>query len=59
MVRHFGVFQFKPEVTEAQIDECFSAMKGMVGQIPGLQEVEHGPTKVRKASMRSLPTVSS
>lgn len=43
MVRHYGVFKFKPEVTAAQIDECFIAMKGMVGQIPGLQEVEHGP----------------
>ena len=43
MVRHYGVFKFKPEVTEAQIDECFASMKGMVGRIPGLQEVEHGP----------------
>lgn len=43
MVRHYGIFQFKPEVSEAQIDECFSAMKGMVGQIPGLQDLEHGP----------------
>jgi hypothetical protein len=43
MVRHYGVFKFKPEVTEAQIDECFAAMKGMVGRIPGLQDVEHGP----------------
>ncbi len=43
MVRHYGVFQFKPEVTEAQIDECFSAMIGMVGQIPGLRDLEHGP----------------
>ena len=43
MVRHYGVFKFKPEVTEAQIDECFASMKGMVGQIPGLEKVEHGP----------------
>lgn len=43
MVRHYGVFKFNPEVTNAQIDECFAAMKGMVGQIPGLQDVEHGP----------------
>ena len=45
MVRHYGVFEFKPEVTEAQIEECFSAMEGMVGQIPGLENMEHGPYK--------------
>ncbi len=45
MVRHYGVFKFKPEVTEAQIDECFSVMKGMVGQISGLQDMEHGSYK--------------
>lgn len=43
MVRHFGVFKFNPDVTDAQIDECFAAMKGMVGRIPGLQDMEHGP----------------
>lgn len=43
MVRHYGVFQFKPEVTESQIDACFASMKGMVGRIPGLEGVEHGP----------------
>lgn len=43
MVRHYGVFKFKAETTEAQIDECFNAMKGMVGKIPGLQNMEHGP----------------
>ncbi|MCZ6673121.1 MAG: Dabb family protein [Verrucomicrobia bacterium] len=43
MVRHYGVFKFKPEVTETQIDECFNAMKDMVGKIPGLQGMEHGP----------------
>ena len=43
MVRHFGVFQFKPEITPAQIDHCFVELKGMVGKIPGLLDIEHGP----------------
>jgi hypothetical protein len=43
MVRHYGVFKFNADVTDAQIDECFAAMKGMVGKIPGLQDMEHGP----------------
>lgn len=43
MVRHYGVFKFHEEVSEEQIDECFTAMKGMVGKIPGLQAMEHGP----------------
>ena len=43
MVRHFGVFQFYPHVTSAEIDETFTAMKSMVGQIPGLLDMEHGP----------------
>ena len=43
MVRHFGVFQFKEGVSEELISECFSAMKGMIGRIPGLLDMEHGP----------------
>ncbi len=43
MVRHYGVFKFKPETTETQIDECFNTMKSMVGKISGLQDMEHGP----------------
>jgi hypothetical protein len=43
MVRHFGVFQFHPEITPQQIDECFRELVGMVGKIPGLLSVEHGP----------------
>ncbi|MGB0291115.1 MAG: Dabb family protein [Luteolibacter sp.] len=43
MVRHFGVFQFKPEITPAQIDHCFVELEGMVGKIPGLLDIEHGP----------------
>mgnify|MGYP000694554679 CR=1 FL=1 len=43
MVRHYGVFQFKTEITQEQIDECFREMVGMVGQIPGLLSMEHGP----------------
>ena len=43
MIRHLGVFQFKPEITQEQIDECFRELAGMVGQIPGLLDIEHGP----------------
>jgi hypothetical protein len=43
MVRHFGVFQFKMDVSEDQMEECFRIMKDMVGKIPGLLEMEHGP----------------
>jgi hypothetical protein len=43
MIRHFGVLQFKPEINQDQIDECFLALAGMVGKIPGLLSVEHGP----------------
>ena len=43
MIRHFGAFQFKPEINQNQIDECFREMAGMVEKIPGLLSVEHGP----------------
>lgn len=43
MVRHFGVFQFKEGVDEAGISRCFAEMVGMVGKIPGLLAMEHGP----------------
>jgi hypothetical protein len=42
-VKHFGVFEFQPEVTAQQVNDCFSALKGMVGKIPGLEEVLCGP----------------
>jgi len=45
ITRHFGVFQFKPEITPAQIDECFAAMQDMVGKIDGLLSMENGPYK--------------
>ena len=45
MVRHFGVFQFKEEVSEEEIDLCFSEMRKMVGLIPGLLSMENGPYK--------------
>lgn len=45
MTRHFGVFQFKEGVTDAEIDECFAEMRAMVGLIPGLLSMEHGPYK--------------
>ncbi|WP_377047611.1 Dabb family protein [Roseibacillus persicicus] len=37
------MFQFHEEVTEEQIEECFREMKSMIGTIPGLLEMEHGP----------------
>ncbi len=43
MVRHFGVFKFKPTISEEQIMECFQSMKAMVGSIPGLLAMEYGP----------------
>jgi hypothetical protein len=45
MIRHFGVFQFLPDITPSQIDEAFSELVGMVGKIPGLLSIEHGPYK--------------
>lgn len=43
MIRHLGIFQFKAEINQDQIDECFSELMGMVGKIPGLLSIEHGP----------------
>ena len=43
MIRHFGVFQFHPDITEAKINECLAALASMVGKIDGLLSVEHGP----------------
>ncbi len=43
MTRHFGMFQFKEGVSDAQIDESFTAMKGMIGKIPGFLAMEYGP----------------
>lgn len=43
MVRHFGVFEFEDNVNDETIEECFLAMKTMVGQIPGLTGFEYGP----------------
>ncbi len=43
MTRHFGMFQFKEGITDIQIEECFSTMKGMIGKIPGFLEMEYGP----------------
>jgi hypothetical protein len=42
MVRHFGVFKFKPTISEEQIMECFQSMKDMVEKIPGLLAMEYG-----------------
>jgi len=43
MVRHFGIFKFKEGVKEQQVQECFTALKGMVGKIEGLEDIEYGP----------------
>lgn len=43
MTRHFGVFQFKPEITQEQIDESFVALADLKNKVPGIQSVEHGP----------------
>ena len=37
------MFQFKEGISDAQIDNCFAEMKAMVGKIPGLLDMEHGP----------------
>lgn len=44
-VKHFGIFKFNPGVTDAQIEHCFSELSGMVGKIPGLLDMIHGPYK--------------
>ena len=43
MVRHFGVFKFREGVSEEQITGCFLKMMAMVGNIPGLLDMEYGP----------------
>ena len=42
-VKHYGVFEFKPEITSEQIATCFREMAGMVGRIPGLLDFHYGP----------------
>jgi len=42
-VKHFGMFQFKPDVTPEGIDRCFCELVGMVGKVPGLIDVHYGP----------------
>ena len=42
-VKHYGVFQFKKEITPEQIDVCFAELYSMVGKIPGLLDMIHGP----------------
>ena len=43
MTIHYGMFQFKNGVSNAEIDTCFKAMKGMIGKIPVFLEMEYGP----------------
>lgn len=42
-VKHYGCFQFKDGTTESQIAECFASLEGMLGKIPGLLDLNHGP----------------
>jgi hypothetical protein len=37
------MFQFHPNVSTEQIDNCFREMQGMIGKIPGLLSMENGP----------------
>jgi hypothetical protein len=43
MVRHIALLQFKDGVSSDEIDDCFSQLQGMIGKIPGLLTMEHGP----------------
>ncbi len=43
MTRHYGMFEFREGVSASEIGACFTAMRGMVGEIPGLLGMEHGP----------------
>jgi hypothetical protein len=43
MVRHIALIQFKDGITSEKIDECFDALIGMQGRIPGIVGFEHGP----------------
>ncbi|WP_027077698.1 Dabb family protein [Maribacter antarcticus] len=43
MTKHFGMFQFKEGISNTEIENCFITMKGMIGKIPGLLEMEYGP----------------
>ena len=42
-VKHYGVFKFNEGITDEQIENCFAEMVGMVGKIPGLLDMVHGP----------------
>ena len=42
-VKHFGIFEFNDGTSDEVIEECFAALRGMVGQIPGLLKVINGP----------------
>ena len=42
-VKHYGCFKFNEGTSRATIDECFSAMDGMVGKIQGLLDFHYGP----------------
>jgi hypothetical protein len=37
------MFQFKENISEEKITECFNTLMTMVGKIDGLLKIEHGP----------------
>jgi len=42
MMRHFGVFQWKDDVTEEKIAELWELFDTMKDNIPGILSIEHG-----------------
>ena len=42
-VKHYGIFQFKEGTTPEKIETCFIELHAMVGKIPGLLDMIHGP----------------
>ncbi len=42
-VKHLGVFQFKSTTSPEKVEQCFAALAGMVGQVPGLLDFSGGP----------------
>ena len=42
-VKHMAVVQFRSSVPQEEIDQCFEALEGMVGRIPGLLDFSGGP----------------
>ena len=43
MTIHTFIFRWKPDITEAQIAQVATSVRGLQGQIPGLVSVHIGP----------------